>query len=151
LAYAAQSDLIPQRITAKEAVQLTDDTNTGQINDAIVANALNEASGTIDSFCRNRYATPLQASEMVTRLCLDIAAWTLFSRRRSAKIAETVDMRYQEAMKMLKAIAAGTAQLDQPTGDPPQTSCAGPVIASRRQIPDDRDLRFRDEELKGFI
>ena len=150
MAYAAQSDLVPQRITAKEALQLTDDTNSGQIDAAIIANALSEASGTIDSFCRNRYVTPLQPSEMVTRLCLDIAAWTLFSRRRNVKMAETVDMRYQEAMKMLKAISAGTAQLDQPPGDPPQLSCAGPVISNKRPE-EDRSQRFRDEELKGFI
>lgn len=150
MAYAVQADLVPLRMTQKELLQLTDDTNTGEINASIVSAVLEEASGKVDSYCRNRYVTPLQASDSVKGLTLDIATWLLFSRRRNIKMAETVDSRYQAAMQFLKDISAGKAQLDQPTGDPPQASSAGPVIASSRQIPEDRDLRFRDDHLKGF-
>lgn len=150
MAYATQAELCPLRMTQKELLELTDDTRTGEINTSIVSATLEEASGKVDSYCRVRYATPLQASDDVVGLTLDIAVWLLFSRRRNVKMAETVDSRYQAAMQFLKDISVGKAQLDQPTGDPPQTSCAGPVVASSRQIPDDKDLRFRDDHLKGF-
>jgi phage gp36-like protein len=149
--YATQSDLVPLRITQKELVQLTDDAASGQANAALVTAALEEASGKIDSYCRNRYATPLQASDSVKGLCLDIASWLLFSRRRNIKMAETVQTRYDEAMAFLKDISTGKAQLDQPSGATPQSALGGPVVAAAGRIPEDKDARFRDEELKGFI
>ena len=151
MAYATQADLVPLRITQKELVELTDDAKTGAVNAALVTAALEEASGKVDSYCRNRYTTPLQASDSVKGLTLDIATWLLFSRRRNMKMNETIQSRYAEAMKFLNDISTGKAQLDQPVGDTPQQSGAGPVIASSRQVPVDHDLRFRDEELKGYV
>lgn len=151
MAYAAQSDLVPLRLTMRELIQLTDDTNSGQVNTAVVNEELESASGVIDSYCRKRYVTPLQADDDVKRLCLDLTLWGLFSRRRNVKVSETVQQRYDQAMSFLKDISNGKASLDQPVGDLPQQSSGGPVVASGRSIPDDRSLRFRDENLKGFV
>ena len=152
MAYAAQSDLVPPgtRMSLKDLIGLTDDNKTGQVNAAVVNAILEEASGTVDSYCRNRYVTPLQSSDVVKARTLDIAVYLLFSRRREVKIGEVVRQRYVDAIAFLKDVSAGKAQLDQPTGDPPQQSTAGPVIASGRSVPKDRDLRFGDHNLKGY-
>jgi phage gp36-like protein len=147
MAYAVQSDLVPLRLTQAELVQLTDDTNSGQANAAIVSAALEEASGRVDSYCRGRYATPLQVGDDVKGMTLDIAVYLLFSRRRNAKMAETIRQRYEDAIAFLKDVAAAKASLDQPASQAiPQASTAGPQISER-----DCHLRFSDREIKGYI
>lgn len=147
MAYATQSDLCPLRLTAKDLMELTDDDNTGEINAAIVAAALEEASGRVESYCRMRYATPLQQSDDVKALTLDIAVYLLFSRRRETSVGETVKQRFDQAIAFLKDIAAAKASLDQPASAPqPQSSLGGPTISER-----DRHQVFRERNIEGFI
>ena len=147
MAYATQSELTPLRLTQAELVQLTDDTNSGEVNAAVVSAALEEASGKVDSYCRARYVTPLQVGDDVVGLTIDIALYLLFSRRRNAKMTETIRTRYEDAMAFLKDIASEKASLDQPlTQAQPQASTAGPQISER-----DRHLAFRERNIEGFI
>jgi len=145
MAYAAQSDLVPLRMTQAELVQLTDDTNTGTVNAAIVSAALEEASGRVDSYCRTRYQTPLQTSDTLTSLTLDIATFLLFSRRRSAKNMETVRQRFEDAIALLKDVSTGKASLDQPASvQTPQTSAFSVEKSTK-------PLKFREHNVDGFI
>jgi len=147
MAYATQSDLVPLRMTVKDLTELTDDDNTGQINTAIVTAALEEASGRVESYCRQRYVTPLQQSDDVLALTLDIAVYLLFSRRRETVIGETVQQRFDQAISFLKDIAAAKASLDQPvTALQPQSSLGGPTISNK-----DSHLRFREHEIEGYV
>jgi phage gp36-like protein len=146
MAYATQSDLVPVRMTAKDLTELTDDDNTGTINTALVTAILEEASGRVESYCRGRYATPLQASDDVKSLTLDIAVYLLFSRRRETNVGETVQARFNQAIAFLKDIAAAKASLDQPATGQPQTSLAGPQISNK-----DRHLHFSDRNIEGFV
>jgi phage gp36-like protein len=147
MAYATQADLVPLCLAQKDLIELTDDNNTGAVNAAIVTAALEEASGRVESYCRNRYVTPLQQSEDVKALTLDIAVYLLFSRRRETTIGETVQTRFDQAIGFLKDIAAGRASFDQPaTAAAAQSSIAGPEYSQK-----DRRLVFREEHLKGFI
>jgi len=147
MAYATQADLVPLRLTQKDLTELTDDDNAGTVNAAIVTAALEEASGRVESYCRNRYVTPLQQSDDVKALTLDIAVYLLFSRRRETTIGETVQTRFDQAISFLKDIASAKASLDQPTGSvQPQTSLGGPEISNK-----DRNLRFSDKQLQGFV
>lgn len=146
MAYATQDDLVPLRLTAKDLTELTDDDGTGEINTDIVNGALTEASGRVESYCRRRYATPLQASEVVKGLTIDIAIYLLFSRRRETRVSETVQQRYDQAMTLLRDISTAKASLDQPVAATPQTSMAGPEISDK-----DRCLTFREDNIKGFV
>jgi phage gp36-like protein len=141
MTYATKADLVPRRITTQEAIELTDDTNSGNVVEQTIIDVLAEASGTIDSYCRVRYSTPLQTSEQVKGLCLDIAEYILFSRRR--RCPETVKDRFSDAIKMLRDICDGKAALDQPTGALPQTS-NGPAVATEKV------MIFSDDNLKGY-
>ena len=144
MAYITQSDLVPLRITQAELVQLTDDTNSDQVNAVVVNGALEEASGRIDSYCRERYQTPLQVTDVVRGLALDICVYLLFSRRRSIRMAETVRQRNEDAIALLKDISTGKATLDQPVGNTAQASSGGPEISSKRE-------RFSEREIGGFV
>jgi phage gp36-like protein len=147
MAYAAQSDLVPLRLTQKDLVELTDDAGSGQVNAAIVTAALEEASGRVESYCRARYATPLQQSDSVKALTLDIAVYVLFSRRRETRISDTVQSRFDQAIAFLKDIASAKASLDQPaTAQTPQSSMAGPEVSDK-----DHHLRFSDRKIEGFV
>ncbi|MGH2344655.1 MAG: gp436 family protein [Chloroflexota bacterium] len=147
MAYATQDDLVPLRLTQKDLIELTDDDDTGAVNADIVTAALTEASGRVESYCRARYVTPLQQSEDLKSLTLDIAIYLLFSRRRETRIGETVQQRYDNAIAFLKDISSGKASLDQPaTAAAPQGSLAGPEISNK-----DQNLRFSDCQIEGFV
>ncbi len=144
--YAAQSDLVPLRLTEAELVQLTCDDNTATVNAATVSAALEEASGMVDSYCRGRYQTPLQTSDDVKAKTLDIALYLLFRRRRNAKNGEIIRQGYDDAIAFLKDVAASKASIDQPAADTPQSSLSGPEISRR-----DHHLRFKDRHLDGYV
>ena len=150
MAYATQDDLVPVRLTLDELVQLTDDSTSdvdpgaGQVNTAIVDAIMAEASGRVDGYCRQRYQTPLQPSEIVKGLTLDIAEFLLFTRRRTTKTSETVRQRYEDAIAFLKDIAAGKASLDQPANAAqPQSTSGEALVTSRPQS-------FSDDNLQGW-
>lgn len=158
MAYATQSDLVPLRMTQKDLNELCIDFVPGQaaidpgseqglaIISSVTSAAIDEASGRVDSYCRARYATPLQISQDVKALTLDIAVYLLFSRRRTTKIGETVQDRFDQAIAFLKDISNARASLDQPANAQPQASLAGPQISDR-----DRNLRFSDCNTKGYV
>ena len=153
MAYAAQSDLIPLRMSQKDLTELTVDVPSGDpttdaaVTASVTSAALEEASGRVDSYCRARYVTPLQQSDDVKALTLDICVYLLFSRRRTTKITETVQQRFDQAIGFLKDISTAKASLDQPaTAQIPQASAASPEISQK-----DRHLAFREENIEGFI
>lgn len=142
MAYATQSDLSPRRISAAELLQLTDDTSSGTVNTQVVSDILDEASGLIDSYCRQRYTIPLQSSLQVKGLCLTIAEYLLYLRRRRVK--DDVRQAYEDAVAFLKDVSGGKAALDQPSTAPAQSG-AGDVQTT--QVTE----RFSDDNLGGFI
>jgi phage gp36-like protein len=142
--YATQADLL-QRISLKQLTQLTDDAGQNQPDATVVAAALEEASGLIDARVRDRYTTPLQASDTATAICRDICVYLLFTRRPQ-QISEAVRQRYEDAVSLLKEIAAGKASLDQPvSAAQPQSVPSGPVT------PICQDIRFTECNLEGFV
>jgi phage gp36-like protein len=154
MAYAQQSDLCPLRLTQTELTQLTVDAPSGNaqtdagVTASVVSAVLEEASGTVDSYCRERYQTPLQPCDMVKAKTVDIALYLLFRRRRGGlQPTEIIRQSYDDAIQFLKDVAACRASLDQPaTQQVPQTSFAGPTISDG-----DRHLAFREENIRGFV
>jgi phage gp36-like protein len=153
MAYAIQADLVPLRMSQKDLTELTVDVPSGvPTTDAattasVTSMALEEASGRVDSYCRARYVTPLQQSDDVKSLTLDIAQYLLFSRRRTTKITETVQQRFDQAIAFLKDISNAKASLDQPaSAQTAQSSIAGPELSRK-----DHRLTFREDNIEGFI
>lgn len=144
MAYAVQSDLVPLRLTQAELVGLTCDDATNTVNAPMVSAALEEASGIVDSYCRQRYQTPLQAGDDVKGKTLDIAVWLLFRRRRNAKNGEIIRQAYEDAIAFLGQVSTGKATLDQPVGSTPQTADSSVQKSTKRLI-------FGEHDLEGFV
>lgn len=135
---------MPLRLTQAELVQLTCDDATATVNVATVSAALEEASGIVDSYCRQRYQTPLQAGDDVKGKTLDIAVWLLFRRRRNAKNGEIIRQGYEDAIAFLGQVSTGKATLDQPVGSTPQTADSSVQKSTKPLI-------FDECQLKGFV
>ena len=142
MSYAVQVDLSPRRISNSELVQLTDDTNSGQVNAQLVTDILDEASATVDSYCGQRYAVPLQASSQVKGLVLTIAEYLLYLRRKRMKV--DVRQAWEDAMKFLGDVSSGKARLDQPIAATPQIGAGDVQVTAIPQ-------RFSGSNLSGYI
>lgn len=140
MAYCTQSDLLNQ-LTIAELVQLTDDASTGSVDTAKVDAALSAASATIDAYAGARYTLPLQASEKVKQLCIDLSIYELEKRRR--RIREATLAARDAAFAFLRDLARGRAVLDQPAGQPAQATEADIKKAAPARA-------FSDTNLKGF-
>jgi len=142
MSYATQADLSPGHLSAQELVQLTDDIASGKVNDTIVSQKLTEASALIDSYCRNRYTVPLQASEQIKGLTLTITVYLLFQRRH--RVTDDAQRGYDNAISFLRDVSTGKAGLDQPTSAQPQAG-------NGESRPTDKEETFGDCNIKGYV
>ncbi len=142
MAYAQQTDIAPRRLTLPQLVQLTDDTNSGQVNVAVVADALSDASGIIEMHCRERYALPLFQTNELTALTVDIAVYKLYTKRPGKMPAEVLQT-YKDALGFLTSIAAKKISLDQPIGAVDQAPSAKLAVSTRPKV-------FSNSNLEGF-
>lgn len=116
MTYATQQDLIT-RVGEQELIQLTDraDPPAGSVDAAVVAAALGHADALIDSLVGARYPVPLAVvPSIVIDYACDIARYRLYGDAPT----ETVQRRYDQAVRYLHDIQAGRADL------------AGPAIAT---------------------
>jgi phage gp36-like protein len=142
MAYATVAD-IENRLTTKKLIELTDFDEAQVIGTARVEEALEAASADLDSYASGRYAAPLAASKQVNDLTLRIAVYRLYSNRQRTIPANVVSDR-DNAMALLKDVAAGNASLDQPTA--PQTTKMDVVTRNHSQ---DAEL-FDENKLGSF-
>lgn len=107
--YAQIADLVT-RYGQAEIEQLTDRLNppAGVIDAAVADRALADADAEIDAYLRVRYTLPLAAvPEVVRRIACDIARYRLWEDRAS----DEVRRRYEDAVRVLEALAAGRVSL----------------------------------------
>jgi phage gp36-like protein len=108
--YATQADM-EMRFGADELTQLTDRVGAGIPDAAIVARALADANAEIDGYLASRYSLPLATvPTMLVRIACDIARYRLWEDRAS----EEVRRRYEDARRLLEAIAKGAVSLGLP-------------------------------------
>lgn len=93
-------------------MQLTDDDNTGVVNDAVVSGIISDADELIDGHLMGRYALPLTIIPGIVRsLSLDISAYNLYGRRAEFEIPKSVSDKYSAALKVLASIQKGDIKL----------------------------------------
>lgn len=115
--YCAKAD-IRDLLEEQQLVQLTDDENTGEVNDARVDKAIADACGEIDGYLGSRYPLPLATVPAIVRKCaVDIAIYNLFSRILGAP--EERRNRYKDAVAFLAKVGSGAISLG--AGDPDGT------------------------------
>lgn len=136
-------DRLARRFGATMLVQLTDrgDVSTGVVDVATVDDALADTDAVINASLGIRYRLPLtDVPALVADLALSIAIYKLHIARADDKIERD----YDQALKDLRELAAGTKALDV-AGIEPEASGAGGVITS------DRERVFTNDSLRGFI
>ena len=106
MSYAAKANMIA-RFTEAEVIALTDRTNIGVVDDAVLAGALAEADAEIDPYLAPRHVLPLASvPRILTGFACDIARYRLCG---SGGVTETDEIRnrYKDAIKFLESVASG--------------------------------------------
>lgn len=99
---------------ARDLVQLTnEDPQVNTINEAKLQTFLDDATLTVDGFIESRFALPFPTGKvppLLRQWCVDIAMYRLQGLRPLHDI-EDARKRYEDAMKLLRAVADGKLTL----------------------------------------
>lgn len=123
MAYCIVDDLLGQ-VPAETLLRLTDDEETGIVNQQRVNEAIENAEAEIDAYAQARLPVPFNpVPKVIRKLAIDIALYNLFSRRgiEEGSSDEIVISRYKDAIKFLENLAKGLVSIGQPTPPPQQT------------------------------
>lgn len=149
MSYITQQDLEDELGEAK-LIQLTDDTGSGEIGEDRVGKAISYAVGLFDSYARSRYTIPVPVTQMVKAVCLDLAVFHLFKSRASTTEGtyEVKREAHDDAIKLLKDVAAGRAALDVPSVEETVEKPASPDEILRGSSVS--NVVFDDKKLSGY-
>lgn len=107
MSYATLLDMV-DRFGELELVQRTDRVDGLAMDAVVLGRALADADAEIDSYLATRYSLPLASTPpVVNRLACEIARYRLFDDG----VPETVRVRYQDAVSLLKRLASGEVLL----------------------------------------
>jgi phage gp36-like protein len=111
MSYATPNDMIA-RYPNRDLVQLSnEDPTQTAVNQAPLAQALNDASAEIDGYLESRFALPLaDPPAVLNRLACDIAMYRLQSLRPLHDLADA-RKRYEDAVALLVRVARGEVTL----------------------------------------
>lgn len=106
--YAVQQDLI-DRYGEDALLEVADSDFDGLVDAEVVAVALADASDEIDVYVGSRYQLPLiPVPPLLKRLAVDIALYKLST---AGALTDEKRQRYEDALRLLRDIAAGRASL----------------------------------------
>jgi phage gp36-like protein len=147
--YAQPADMIA-RFGQRRMVELTDtgDVATGEVNLAVLAQALSDADATVNGYLQSRYTLPLVTiPQGVNLLACDIALYRLMSERP----IEAVTQRYKAAIDFLDAVARGKLGLglDSENNTVPEGDDGPSVHANRRVFTRHRLRDFTNPPIGG--
>lgn len=142
MTYATQADLV-ERYSESMLIDLTDRATpaAGAIDAGVVTQALTDTDAAIDGYLKGRYALPLATTPPLLR---DLAQAIAFYKLHRNVTSDKVRKDYEDAMRLLRAIANGEVRLDVAGVEPAASGTSG-VRASDRA----RDLT--PDNMKGFI
>ena len=83
-------------------VQLTDDTNTGLINDSVIEKQITRANNIIDLYVSGKYETPLETKSIITQIAVELTLYFLHERGNS--VTETTENIYKRNIKLLEEV-----------------------------------------------
>ena len=105
--YATQQNMI-DRFGQQELTELTDRSSSGAIDAEVLARCLADADADINVRLSVRYTLPLTAvPEVLVRIACDITRYYLYDDR----VTDQVKARFDNAIKLLDAVAAGKASI----------------------------------------
>lgn len=143
MAYCTVDD-IRKQIDESKLIQLTDDENLGNVNQARVDRAIADADREIDGYAGSRYPVPMNpVPEVLRKLAVDIAVYNLYVRRE--KVPEARSGQYVNAVKFLERVAMGKISLGvtDPDGNPPASNA--PEMSGENPV-----RAFTRSSMRGF-
>ena len=107
MAYCTVTDL-KNTLPESQLIQLTDDNDTGKIDDEKLNEAIRKADDFIDGHIRGRYDLPLTTvPSMVRDLSIRLATWFLFRRSFSLTLPDPLKEDYKDCVELLMKIQKG--------------------------------------------
>ena len=122
MSYAQVSD-ITGRYPSRDLIELTDP-DAQAVNEAVITQALMDASSEIDGYLESRFSLPITSPPVVLiLLCCDIAMYRMQSLRPLRDI-EDARKRYEDVIRKLEKVAKGelTLGLSADNKEPPPAS-----------------------------
>lgn len=116
MAYITQ-EILEKYIPREEIVRLTDDENTGSVNNDRLTEAINIASNEFENYVRDIYdvgSFPGQLPDQINQLICDITIYHLYKRRYRLEMPESIVNIYNMAISQLNRIAKGELQVNLP-------------------------------------
>ncbi len=108
MSYATLSEMT-SRYGEAELIEQTDLTGSGAVNPVTVDRVLADASALIDGYLASRYRLPVvDTPDLLVSLCCDLARYALYVDAAP----DVVEARRDQAMTVLRDIAAGRLRLD---------------------------------------
>ena len=124
MSYCTQADIV-RRIGTDDLVKLSDYDGDGSPDAAVVTQAIEDAQGDIDSYLETKFAVPVTPTPDVLRKhCVTMAIYYLQLGRDS--VTEHYRKAYEDILKWLKDVVAGTATLG--SGTTPAASPGAPNV-----------------------
>ncbi|MBF0517991.1 MAG: DUF1320 domain-containing protein [Nitrospirae bacterium] len=138
------SDDIAASISLANTIQLTDDDGIKVINSARLNAAIAAADEIINGYLRGRNTVPLNpVPGLIRGISVDITTFKLYERRFTTELPQSIQQRYDNAVKLLREIQSGAVVLDIAVPASPASGCfTGNKTASDRE--------FSKDVLKGF-
>lgn len=128
-------------ISEEVLVQLTDDANLGEIDEAKIVEDIDNASATIDGYAAGRYDVPFSPVPRLIRVtALDIAIYNLYSRREN--VPENRKDRYKNAIKTCDLLTNGKLTIGEKEAPPVETSGVVQVKSRKKQFGEETLERY---------
>ena len=118
MAYATLDQLV-SLFGADEIRTLSDRQGTGELDEAVISDALERASSEVDSYLADRYATPLSGSDPIPPVVVSVTGGDI-------RDTDPIRERYTKALNWLRDVADGKAGI--PGLPPAGTETPGAVL-----------------------
>ena len=142
--YCTLEDIKKSRVPETRLIQLTDDADTGDVNEEAVNSAISDAGETIDGFLRGRYPLPLNPTPgLIRTIALDLATYGIYGLKVEFELPELVKDRYKTAVALLMRIQDGKMELYEKDEPAQVKASGGPAFVKGSSV-------FNEESLKGF-
>ena len=142
--YCTLADILKSRVPEARLIQLTDDQDTGEVNEEAVNSAISDAGEMIDGFLRGRYPLPLSpVPGLIRTIALDLATYGIYGMKPEFELPKLVGERYETSTKLLMRIQDGKMDLYE-KGEPAQVAASGgPAFVKGTAV-------FTEDRLKNF-
>lgn len=141
MAYATSDDLT-HLLTTAELAQLSDDTGSGQLDQAVIGEAIDQASREIDGYVGVVRPVPVNpVPGLISNFAAKLAIYNLFLRR--SNIPEVWQKTYEGITRTLQMIAQGKITLG-PSGE------ATEDVSDQRAFVSTDNRLFSQDALKGY-